>query len=546
MLSLASALLAALPLQQGPDADLQAALAAERQRVELMDRVAPAVCSVMRESAPGGGSGVVFDPLGFVLTNFHVVGEPDVKRMKVGLPDGRLYGASVLGIDPGSDLAVLLLDARDGQREWPAVPLGDSDSLLVGEQVFAMGNPFLLATDFQPTVTFGIVSGTHRYQPGQGNRALVYPDCIQVDVPINPGNSGGPLFDMDGAVVGINGRISILDQRGRVNVGVGFAIASHQIRNFLPDLLAGRHAEHGTLDLNAWFMERPSGNGTGVFVQAIFEDSSVTAFGMQLGDELTRFNGVEIRSANQLATLVGIQPAGAWVELGFRPKTADGSFEAERIAEFPLRRLDTGSSRDEDRLATDERRRLALQALARALPAGEPAGGAVLEIEQPDGSILVIRRRGEMLRYEAPHRTTVRTGAGEGFRLHSDGTASDLTPEEQARLDRLWSCLPWLWRGTQLRERLADASLAGGAMVHGVSTFRAALPGDGERELWFTLDGRPAGCTWRDPEWRTRVELRVLDGRTRLVRDGEIVPGWHVRPPRFELPPEELFARPAE
>ena len=118
--------------------------------------------------------------------------------------------------------------------------------MLVGETVFAMGNPFLLATDFTPTVTFGIVSGTHRYQQGSGNRMLVYPDCIQVDAAVNPGNSGGPLFNEQGEVVGINGRISIGD-RGRVNVGVGFAIASNQIKNFIGDLVAGRHAEHGTL-----------------------------------------------------------------------------------------------------------------------------------------------------------------------------------------------------------------------------------------------------------------------------------------------------------
>ena len=158
--------------------DLEAVLQAEQVRVSIMAEVTPSVCSVMQLNSPGGGSGVIIDPLGFVLTNFHVVGKVEVEHMKVGLPDGNLYRATVLGIDPGSDLAILLLDPREDGKPWPASKLGDSDALLIGEHVFAMGNPFLLATDFKPTVTWGIVSGTHRYQPGAGNRKLVYPDCI--------------------------------------------------------------------------------------------------------------------------------------------------------------------------------------------------------------------------------------------------------------------------------------------------------------------------------------------------------------------------------
>ncbi len=546
MLALATTLLATLSLQQDPGTDLDAVLAAQQHRIDVMATVMPAVCAVMRTDSPGGGSGVVFDPLGFVVTNFHVVGDLKVKRMKIGLPDGHLHGASVVGIDPGSDLAVLLLDHTGDDPQWPSAPLGDSDDLLVGEQVFAMGNPFLLATDFRPTVTWGIVSGTHRYQPGQGNRALVYPDCIQVDVPINPGNSGGPLFDSGGHVVGINGRISIQGQRGRVNVGVGFAVASGQIRNFLPDLMAGRHAEHGTLDLNAWFMESPDGNGQGVYVQAIFEDSRVTAFGVQLGDELTSFNGVRIRSANQLATLVGVLPAGTWVDLGFRSRNTDGGFGPERRIQFPLRRLDTGSSRDEGRLAPKAVRQLALRALGRAIPDGDPADGAVVELTNEDGRRLVLRRRGDMLRVEEQDVAFVRTGPGIGFRVAKDGSTADLSAEEQARLERLFTCVPWLWRGEQWRARLADASLDGGAMVGGEPVFRATLDGDGEREIWFSLAGAPAGCVWRDPVWRAKIELRSLDGHTRLLRDGEPEAGWSLKSPSYEVPTAELFARPVD
>ena len=390
---------------------LQAVADAQARRVAVIERCSRAVCSVMSMDAPGGGSGVIVDPSGILLTNYHVIGEADsdylppepptpsaedlaalraghqgaggaqaaplddaraielwqelwrrehspsgsshYKSKKIGLPDGALYEGVVLGIDPGSDLAVIRLLPKTAGQTWPCCSLGDSDELLVGQTVFAMGNPFSLATDFKPTVTFGIVSGTHRYQGGQGGRMLVYPDCIQVDAPVNPGNSGGPLFNEQGEVVGINGRISIGD-RGRVNVGVGFAIAANQVRNFLGDLVAGRHAEHGTLDMSARFMTSRSGqeSARGVFVQQLFKDSVTAAAGVGLGDEITRFNGAEVRSANQLATMVGVLPAGTWVTLSHRKRLEDGRFADEREVTVQLTRLDTGSSRDSARLSS--------------------------------------------------------------------------------------------------------------------------------------------------------------------------------------------------
>jgi S1-C subfamily serine protease len=446
------------------DPDLQAVLHDQAQRTAVVAHCSPSVCSVMDMESPGGGSGVVIDPHGFVLTNFHVVGQPDkdyklpdppeppaeavtkwrsehpqagdadvklfidgwksdwkaehlplglhhYKNKKVGLPDGELYEAEVLGVDPGSDLAILkLLPKHEGQT-WPWSPLGDSDELLEGETVFAMGNPFLLATDFTPTVTFGVVSGTHRYQEGAGQRMLVYPDCIQVDAPVNPGNSGGPLFTESGHVVGINGRISIGD-RGRVNVGVGFAIASNQIENFLPDLLAGRHPEHGTLDMSAWYMTAPheESRRRGVFVQQVYRDSVVADAGVSLGDEITMFNGAEVRSANQLATMVGIMPAGAWVSLGFRPEAGDG-YGPERKVMLRLATLDTGSQsesgKDSTRLASRADRRMAKAALLEAwhvavpTETGTPAliTGA-LSLVAADGRKQLAVRKGDALRIE--------------------------------------------------------------------------------------------------------------------------------------------------
>src|SRR3954454_5155459 len=158
------------------------------------------------------------------------------------MADGRLYEAVIVGIDPTGDVALIKLLGRD---DFPTAVMANSDDVKIGDWRFAVGNPFLLATDVQPTVTFGIVSGTHRCQPPAGT-ILEYTDCIQTDAAINPGNSGGPVINASGVFVGINGRGSF-EKRGRVNVGVGYAISINQIKNFLGCLKSGRIVDHATL-----------------------------------------------------------------------------------------------------------------------------------------------------------------------------------------------------------------------------------------------------------------------------------------------------------
>ena len=518
------------------------ARAAERARIDVMAKVAPAVCSVMQRGQAGGGSGVIFDPHGFVLTNMHVVGKTETKEMTIGLPDGDLYEAAVLGVDPGSDLAVLLLTKKRDDQVFACAKLGDSDALLVGEQVFAMGNPFLLATDFQPTTTFGIVSGTHRYQPGGGNRMLVYPDCIQVDAPVNPGNSGGPLFNLAGEIVGINGRISVGD-RGRVNVGVGFAIASNQIKNFLPDLMAGKHAEHGTLDMNAWFMEAPNEKGRhGVFVQSTFADSVVTKHGVNLGDEITSFNGTKVRSANQLATMVGVLPAGAEVLLGFRSKR-ERDYGEEQVVSVVLSRLDTGSSQDADRLANDTHRRLAARAVASWFaPASAPVESATLVMQQGDQAVTTHRQGERVARIAGKERCVLESTAPmKGFAV-VDGTANDLSEEGCVALARELATNPWLSGGPH--SKVADTALLdGGRMCGDRPAYAFRLSGDGVPRAWFFADGSPAGYGYRDPARKAYVEVFVTGkDRVSVYHDGKVVAGGELAV-QAASPPPAAFAR---
>jgi S1-C subfamily serine protease len=286
--------------------DLASVKAAESARIRAIDSVYGAVVAIYGNDRGGGGSGVLYDAAGYALTNHHVVAAAG-KDGWAGLADGKLYRWKLIGTDPGGDVAIIKLE---GKESFPIAPIGNSDSVKVGEWAMAMGNPFVLAEDQRPTVTLGIVSGVKRFQEGSGMNQLVYGNCIQVDSSINPGNSGGPLFNLRGEVIGINGRGSF-EERGRVNVGLGYAISSNQIKNFIPDLLATKVAQHGTLD--AVFGNREAG----VICQTINLDSPAAKAGLDLGDKLLAFEGLPISDANQFLNLITTYPAGWPVELKF-------------------------------------------------------------------------------------------------------------------------------------------------------------------------------------------------------------------------------------
>jgi serine protease Do len=304
-------------------ADLADVKKAESDRVAVVAGVRPAVTAVFGPAMDGGGSGVIIDPDGFALTNFHVVG--DNKVLKCGLADGLLYDAVLVGLDKVGDVALIKLlpkqkvktaDGKEIDKPFPFVPLGDSDAVRPGDWSLAMGNPFLLAADFTPTVTFGIVSGTHRYQYPAGT-LLEYTDCIQVDASINPGNSGGPLFNLRGELIGINGRGSF-DKRGRVNSGVGYAISINQIKNFLGQLYAGIDTDHATLGATVKTVGDGENDIARIQVQSVLDESDAARRGLQPEDELVEFAGRPITSVNQYKNVLGIFPKGWRMPLVYR------------------------------------------------------------------------------------------------------------------------------------------------------------------------------------------------------------------------------------
>jgi len=372
---------------------LQEALAAVRKaqaaRVEMIARVTPAVVCVFDQTRDGGGAGVLIDEQGYGLTNFHVVMNMlESRRGYGGLADGKLYQLEVLGIDMTGDMAMFKLSGRD---RFPHVPLGDSEALRLGQTVLAMGNPFALANDYTPTVTFGIVTGLHRYQYGKGD-SLVYTDCIQTDASINPGNSGGPLFDAAGNVVGINGRASF-EERGRVNVGLAYAISINQIKRFLPALRAGLAVEHGSLGATV----RNTGNGI-VEIDELLPGSPASRAGLKLGDRLLRFGGRTIRSANEFASVLGTYPAN-WPVLVETERDGKQRKTRVRLARRPLQH------------AFEVDKNINQRALLRALNKAQQAIAPSRPLQQP--AIIEYRaKRVSDVENPAPDRIAVRSERG--------------------------------------------------------------------------------------------------------------------------------------
>ncbi len=474
---LSAVLATALEASPPPEADaLAEARSLERQRIELAQALAPAVCAVFR--GQGGGSGVVITKDGLVLSNFHVTELEN--EMRIGLNDARIHEAVVLGVDPSGDLSLLRLKE---EREWTFSPLGDSDALHQGDWVYAMGNPFLLATDFSPTITLGVVSGINRYQPGSIRGTLLYPDCIQTDASINPGNSGGPLFNFRGEVVGINGRVS-LRERGRVNIGVGYAISSNQIRRCLPDMRAGLIVEHGTLNATVRSIDDPDWpGGVRVTFDKLLAPGCGHDAGIQIGDALVDFMGERITEVNQFSRLIAVQPKGRRVSL----KVA--RFEDGKWNEIAYRLTLDGIPLIEEK---DKAQKKAPQSyLDREIDRTFAAARAALPpvvAETREGTLTVEGRDPVPLEETlSPGRVTVTTGDRTREATPEGGTDGEKPLDADIAKDMLERVASWNdLLGEEGRRAFATAAFTGGALVgHDTVDRIETKTKDGRERVYF-------------------------------------------------------------
>ncbi|MDE2449768.1 MAG: Do family serine endopeptidase [Gammaproteobacteria bacterium] len=251
----------------------------------------------------GEGSGFIIQPDGLILTNAHVV--EGATRVTVQLTDRREYSAKVIGVDKVSDVAVIRIPASN----LPTVSLGNSNSLVVGQWVLAIGAPF----GFENSATAGIISAKGRTLPDSG-----YVPFIQTDVPINPGNSGGPLFNMQGQVIGVNSQIY---SRTGGYMGVSFSIPINVAMQVAHQLTSTGHVERGKLGVVIQNVDQGLADSFGLpapegaLVSSVEQDGPAAKAGVESGDVILALNGEPIQTESELPVRVASLMPGTTVHL---------------------------------------------------------------------------------------------------------------------------------------------------------------------------------------------------------------------------------------
>ncbi len=308
-----------------PDELIAEADAEEQLLINVYARVNPAVVYIDVSQEDGSsdqlldyasGSGFVIDPEGIIVTNAHVIQDAD--EVRVTFYDGMVLRAEVLGYDAYADLAVLKVTPPEGTT-LVAVELGESDDLLVGQRVIAIGNPFGLSG----SMSVGIVSAIGRSLPsGTATDTGVFsnPQIIQTDAAINPGNSGGPLVDSHGRVVGVNYAIQSLSG---LNTGVGFAIPVDTVKRIVPQIIETGSVAYPYLGISAntqvtladLALEYDLPVTDGVLVAEVVPGSGADRAGLRGGDEQTVFRGFDVLLGGDIITALDGYPIHNFDEL---------------------------------------------------------------------------------------------------------------------------------------------------------------------------------------------------------------------------------------
>jgi S1-C subfamily serine protease len=251
--------------------------------VNVYQQVSPGVVQILNtgttrgtfgQPSGGSGSGFIIDKQGDIVTNNHVV--EGAAKLQVVFADETTVDATVVGADPGNDIAVIKVNVA--ADKLTVVPMGDSSQVKVGQLAIAIGNPF----GYEGTVTTGVISGVDRSQQQSTGRSIR--NMIQTDAAINPGNSGGPLLDAQGQVIGIN---SSIESPTGGSVGIGFAIPINTVKGELNDLMAGRAIEHAWLGITGTKVTADMsttldlGVDHGAYVLAVTADGPAAKAGMK-------------------------------------------------------------------------------------------------------------------------------------------------------------------------------------------------------------------------------------------------------------------------
>lgn len=319
----------AAPAQARPVAEQRAFLASEQATVDLFRDASPSVVYIttltrrrdfftlnIQEIPSGTGSGFIWDDAGHVITNFHVIENSD--RFDVTLADQSTWPATRVGVAPGKDLAVLKIEAP--AELLRALPIGSSENLLVGQTVFAIGNPFGL----DQTLTTGVISAVGRTITSRDETRIE--DVIQTDAAINPGNSGGPLLDSSGRLIGVN---TLIYSPSGASAGIGFAIPVDTINWVVPDLIEYGQIRRPVLGIyplsnslaRRWGIE-------GVMFSSVDPNGSADRAGLLPvlrdrrgrilpGDIIIAIDGEEILSRGDLTLILEKRDVGDRVEVSF-------------------------------------------------------------------------------------------------------------------------------------------------------------------------------------------------------------------------------------